>query len=712
MLRSRTFALFSSLLLLNPLSDVYAQQTQAQQVYAQQANEAASETLIVTSDRLTDVAPQSYRAQRSSLASKQPVSFLEEARAVETVTAQVMADHDIDSLDEAMAMVAGVTAGNNMGGTEDGYIKRGFGSNSDGSILIDGIRQPRGTFSMATVDHVDVLKGPASLFQGQQDPGGVINLVTKRPEYEWQREISAEATSLGGGNASVDVTGPIADTGLAFRFIVHHEDEDSARVFGHDRRTIIAPSLRWEGHDSRAQISYEYRDYDLDLDRGTVMIDGEPAKVPSDRRFDESWSRVFGHDEAVTAWWEQDINNDWSTRLTYGWNRRQYSDGQPRVLSVNEQSGALTRRADANIGFDRRVQYTAWDTSGTASVAGMRHDLTVGIDHERRRDYLAEVYRGSSVTDQNIYAMSYGGLTLDSDSLNTSRSNRLDEVNTTGIYLNDRWHFNDRWTLGLGGRYTHYEQFSGGGQDFITETDTSDDIFLPSINLLHRLTSDTSVYASYSEAFVPNGADSDTGQALAPEHSMGSEIGVKHLWSDQFSLAVALFDIRKENVAVSDNGVTRTVGEAGSRGVELTVSGQLTDQLSLLGAYAYTDTEVLKDTDDTQGNRLANAARHTASLYLAHDLTTSPGLGNWRLGGGVRYVGEREGDADNSFQLDAYTVADAFVGWDTPWLGDNLHLQLNAKNLFDTTYYPSSGGNTRVVVGDPLEVSLQASVRF
>ncbi|MDQ7735470.1 TonB-dependent siderophore receptor [Halomonas sp. SpR1] len=706
MLRSRTIALFSPLLLLNPLPYAYAQQAN------EPASETVSKTVIVTSDRLTDVAPQSYRAQRSSLASKQPVSFLEEARTVETVTAQVMTDHNIDSLTEAMAMVAGVTEGNNMGGTEDGFIKRGFGSNSDGSTLIDGIRQPRGTFSMATVDHVEVLKGPASLFQGQQDPGGVINLVTKRPEYQWQREISAEATSLGGGNASVDVTGPLADTGLAFRFIVHHEDEDSFRAFGNNRRTIVAPSLRWEGSDSRAQISYEYRDYDLDLDRGTVMIDGEPAKVPNDRRFDESWSRVFGHDEAVTAWWEQDINNDWSTRLTYGWNRRQYSDGQPRVLRVNEDTGALTRRADANYGFDRRVQYTAWDTTGTATLAGMRHDLTIGVDHERQRDYLAEVYRGTAVTDQNIYDISYGGLNLDSDSLNTSRSNRLDEINTTGVYLNDRWHFNDRWTLGLGGRYTHYEQFGGRSQDFVTETDISDDIFLPSVSLLHRLSPETSVYASYSEAFVPNGADSDTGKTLDPEHSMGSEIGVKHLWNDQLSLAVTLFDIRKENVAVSDNGVTRTVGEAGSQGVELTVSGQLTDQLSLMGAYAYTDTEVLKDTEGTQGNALTNAARHTASLYLAHDLTTAPGLGNWRLGGGVRYVGEREGDADNSFRLDAYTVADAFIGWDTPWLGDNLHLQLNAKNLFDTTYYPSSGGSTRVVVGDPLEVSLQASVKF
>lgn len=701
MVRPLPIVLLSPLLALTHLPTAYAQQTNVPQ-----------ETLVVTSDRLSDVAPQSYRAQRSSLASGHPVSFLEEARTVESVTAQVMSDHNINSLSEAMTMVAGITEGNNMGGTEDGFIKRGFGSNSDGSILIDGIRQPRGTFSMATVDRVEVLKGPASLFQGQQDPGGVINLVTKRPEYEWQREISAEASSFGGGNASVDVTGPIADTGLAFRFIVHHEDEDSFRAFGSNRRTIVAPSLRWEGSDSRAQISYEYRDYDLDLDRGTVMINDPPAKVPNERRFDEPWARVFGHDEAVTAWWEQDINDNWSTRLTYGWNRRQYSDGQPRVMRVNESTGALTRRADANYGFDRRVQYTAWDTTGSATLAGMRHDLTIGVDHERQRDYLAEVYRGTAVSDQNIYDISYGGLNLDSNSLNTSLSHRLDEVNTTGVYVSDRWHLNERWILGLGGRYTHYEQLGGRGQNFITETDISDNIFLPSVSLLHRLTPETSVYASYSEAFVPNGADSDTGQTLDPEHSKGSEIGVKHLWNDQLSLAVALFDIRKENIAVSDNGVTRTIGEAGSQGVELTISGQLTDQLSLLGSYAYTDTEVLKDTAGTQGNRLSNSARHTANLYLAHDLTTAPELGNWRVGGGVRYVGKREGDANNSFQLDAYTVADAFIGWDTPWLGDNLHLQLNAKNLFDTTYYPSSGGNTRVVVGNPLEVSLQASVRF
>ncbi|WP_262927243.1 TonB-dependent siderophore receptor [Phytohalomonas tamaricis] len=676
------------------------------------AGTTTANTMVVVSDRLSTVAPHSYRAKQSTVASKRPVNFLDEAHTVDTVASQVMADNDADSLTEAMIFATGVTQGNTMGGTEDGFIKRGFGSNTDGSILIDGIRQSRGTYSMATIERVEVLKGPASLFHGQQEPGGVINLVTKRPQYQWQRSIEGEVSSFGGGNANLDITGPIADSDFAFRFILHHEDKDYWRNFGSQRRTIVAPSLRWEGKNSRAQLSYEYRDYDLPLDRGTVIVNGKPADIPRTRRLDESWSHIWGHDQAVTAWWEQDLSPDWSVKLTYGWNRRQYSDGQPRVMSVDESTGALTRRADANLGYDRRVQYTSLDTIGAVTLGGMRHDLVIGLDHERRHDYLADVYRSSTVSDANIYDMNYGDLTLDSDSLDNTRSNRLDEINTTGLYANDRWHVGENWIVGVGGRYTHFEQSSGQGRPYVADPDSEESIFLPSLSLLYRLTAATSLYANYSESFVPNGVDSDSGQSLDPEHGKGSEIGLKHLWNDQFALSMALFRIRKDNVAISDNGVTRTVGKAGSQGLELNLSGQLSDQLTMLASYAYTDTEVLKDTADTEGNRLPNAARHTASLYLARDLAITPSFGTWRLGGGVRYVGEREGDSSNSFSLDAYTVADAFIGLDTHWIGKTTHLQLNVKNLFDTTYYPSSGGSTRVVVGDPLEVTMTAKVAF
>ncbi|OLO08832.1 TonB-dependent receptor [Salinicola sp. MH3R3-1] len=671
--------------------------------------------LVVTAAAVPSQA-EGYQATRSNLVNGRPTDFLSQARTVDQVSSQMLEDIGADSLTDAMAYVNGVTLGNTMGGTEAGFIKRGFGSNSDGSILRDGIRQPRNTFSTFTTERVEVLKGPSSFRYGIQEPGGVINIVSKKPQYDWQRTISGEGTSFGGGNASVDVTGPLGDSGAAFRFIVGQQDEDYWRDFGSNRQTVVAPSLSWEDDDTRLWFAYEYRDYDLTLDRGTAFVDGKAVDVPRKRRFDENWSRVTGHDQSFTARWEQDLNPDWTSRLTYGWNRRQYDDGQPRVLSVAED-GTATRRADANHGFDRRVIYTAAELLGDVNLAGIRHEMTVGIDHERRRDYLADRYRGATDTI-SIYAPDYGDLNLDGATYLDSTSHRLDEIDTTGAYVDDNLHLGERWILGLGGRYQHSEQYGGQGRPFVVETDTQDDVFLPHASLLYKLTPQTSLYASYSESFVPNQPDADTGQRFDPEEGHGWEAGIKQRFlGDRLQASLAYFDITKENVVVSDNGVSRAVGKSGSKGVELSAQGELTERLSVLANYAYTDAEVRDDGSEntgggTEGNALPNVARHTASLLLSQALAVNPDYGRWRVGGGVRYVGSREGDSNNSFSLDDYTVADAFVAWDNRWLGDNTHLQLNVHNLFDTTYYPSSGGDTRVVVGEPLEVTLQAGVSF
>ncbi|MBP2168852.1 iron complex outermembrane receptor protein [Erwinia toletana] len=180
---------------------------------------------------------------------------------------------------------------------------------------------------------------------------------------------------------------------------------------------------------------------------------------------------------------------------------------------------------------------------------------------------------------------------------------------------------------------------------------------------------------------------------------------------------LALFDISKRNVMVSElvdgESVTRTAGKARSQGIELDAAGKLTDSLSLVGSYAYTDARVTADPDNN-GNRLTNVARHTAALFLTQDFghTGLLATDNLRAGIGARYVGSRPGDAANSFTLSDYTVADAFVGWTTPVNSYQVKWQVNVKNLFDKTYYPSSGGNLRVAIGDPREVVLKASVDF
>lgn len=672
----------------------------------------ADEALELPGQQITaQQQPDQYTTSTASTASKSAVPIMQEAQSVQVVTEQVIKDFQVNSLDDAMNFVSGITQSNTLAGSQDGFVKRGFGSNADGSILRDGIRSSLSRNFSATTERVEVLKGPASLLYGALEPGGLINVISKQPEYIWSSQISGETSSFGGGSAMIDVTGPLADSGLAFRFIAERKHEDYWRNSGDDSHSLIAPSVSWTGDDLTLSLAYERKEYSTPLDRGTVIINGKPAKVDYNKRFSESWSEAEGTDELVTAKAEYQINPNWLTRLTYGWNREDYDYSEARPASLNESTGELTRRADGSE-HDNQTQYLAWDWVGQAQLFSQQHDLLLGADTERVDNFRGDTYRGRNSTGFNIYDPQYGNLDKPS-LLSESQSDRSDELHSQSVYFKDNWHLDDQWIAVLGGRYQRFDQYAdqGRGDDYIKTTDRTDNTFLPFAGLVYQLDPSTSLYANYSRSFVPNSSDADTGKSFDPEEGRSYELGVKLDLERGLTASVAVFDIEKENVVVSNNGSSEAAGKVGSRGVEVDINGRIAERWNLLGTYAYTDTEI-KDDPVNKGNELVNAAKNIASLYLSHDLDLNPATGNWRIGGGARYVGERAGDNSNSFWLDSYTVADAFIAWDSMLLGDKTHLQLNVRNLFDQHYYPSSGGNLRVNVGEPREVRLQASVDF
>ncbi len=152
-------------------------------------------------------------------------------------------------------------------------------------------------------------------------------------------------------------------------------------------------------------------------------------------------------------------------------------------------------------------------------------------------------------------------------------------------------------------------------------------------------------------------------------------------------------------------------GEVSSRGVELDLTGQLSERWSLIGSYAYTDAKVTKD-PDLEGNRLQNVARHSGSLSAVYDFGSLLGGDRLRFGAGARYVGERPGNATNTFDLPSYTVADAFATYETKLDEHNVRLQLNVKNLFDKVYYSSAVNQYFVAIGDARQVSLSSTFEF
>ena len=295
------------------------------------------------------------------------------------------------------------------------------------------------------------------MLYGALEPGGLINVISKKPQYQWGTRLSADNSSFGGGSLAVDVTGPIADSGLAFRLIAERQNEDYWRNFGTKENSLIAPSLSWEGERLRLNIAYEYKEYSTLVDRGTVIVNGKPANVSYNDRFGESWSKAEGIDELLTATAEYQLSDDWSTRLTYGWNNERYDYAEARPNTLNASTGAMRRRSDGST-HDNQTQYLAWDWIGNASLFGQRHDLLIGADTERVDNFGGDTWRGPAVDGFNIYNPVYGNLAAPS-ALNAAQSDRSDELHSRSLYAKDNWHLNDQWIVVLGGRHQRFEQF-------------------------------------------------------------------------------------------------------------------------------------------------------------------------------------------------------------------------------------------------------------
>ncbi|MGK3114745.1 TonB-dependent siderophore receptor [Candidatus Pantoea formicae] len=659
---------------------------------------------------------QGYNATSSSVASKTPTLRLNEAQSISVVTQQQLEDYQASSLADAMRFVSGVSEGNTLAGTEDGFVRRGFGSNSDGSVYRDGVRSSQGLNFDATTERVEVLKGSASLLYGIQNPGGVINVVSKKPQYDWHTKVSGRSSSEGGGAGTVDVTGPLGN-GFAFRLIAEKQNQDYWRNFGSDKHTLIAPSLQWYGEKASFLISYEDYQYDIPYDRGTAFINGKPLDIGYKDRLDDKANHAWGHNKTFNAHYDWQFNDGWSTRVTFGWNQRQYDNNEVRVTAINPTTGVVTRRADANRGFNHKTKYVSWDLLGSQQLLGMTHSMVFGTDYEMNQTYRAHQFQGKSNTGFNFTDPQYDILSpiTNSTTENTANANNLNRIHSRSIYAKNSISLTEDWIAVVGGRYQHYEQRASKGFDPVVETlNSQGNKFLPQAGLIYKITPDVSLYTSFSKSFTPSTDVDDDGNVGKPEQGTTWEVGSKWQISPKLFASVALYRIDERDMSLSINGTTRAINKARSSGAEFELNGEVLPGWDLSANYSYDKAEIVDDgvNSANNGNRLQNAPRHSGALYLSHNLAISGIPGDFRVGGGARYIGTRAGDPENSFTLPDYVVADSFIAWNNQLFGEKTQLKLNLNNLFNKHYYTSSGGNLRVREGETRNLMLEASVEF
>jgi iron complex outermembrane receptor protein len=668
-----------------------------------------------------------YKPTPDASTLRSAASPLATPQAVNIVPAQVIRDQRPRYLDDVLTNVSGITQGNTLAATQDTVLKRGFGGNRDGSIMHNGMPVVQGRAFNAATQSVEVLKGPSSLLYGIMDPGGVINVVSRKPLLDPQLSVALTGSSYAAGRAGLeamaDLTGPLSGN-LAGRLVVDHQDEDYWRNFGERRDTLIAPSLGWYGTSTQAVLWYEYRKFDYPFDRGTVLDPRtlKPLAVPRRQRLDDLDNRMTGDSHLVQLAVDHQLGGGWAAHLASSFNSERYDAGQLRVSGVNTTRGTLTRSNDATVGSLSTDAYTQAYLDGGFHLLGLDHKVQFGIDGEYRRFYRRDLIR-QTVRSPFSYLMPVYGLEPFPTAVSAGDSDQTDRLYNYSAFGQDSIHLGDRWIVVAGGRVLGFDQRAGRGRPFTANTDLSDWAFLPQAGLVWKAADVFSLYASYTRSLKPTSTIAPLASGVtitssfAPERGRSFEVGAKLDIPDRITATLALYDIDKRNVLISRfNTATalneyRTSGRAISRGVELDVSGQITRALSVIGSYAYTHARTIED-PVFAGNELANVAPHTASLTAAYDVGRISGDDGLRIGGGARYVARRFGDSTNSFQLAGYTVADAFLTYDTVLGGRGVTFQFNLKNIFDKTYYTSAVNIYGVAIGDPRRAIGTMSIRF
>ncbi|WP_372761150.1 TonB-dependent siderophore receptor [Pseudoalteromonas sp.] len=619
-------------------------------------------------------------------------------------------------LNQALDLSASVARQNNFGGLLNNFALRGFtgDENLSSNYLVNGFNIGwglGGTRDLSSIASVEVLKGPRAALFGRGEPGGTVNLITKRPTFATEGEIKLAVASFDTYRSDIDYTSALSDE-LAIRLIGYYEDANSFRDNIEKTKQGFSPSLTWRINDDR-ELFYEleYSKLTVPFDRGIHAIDGRLSVLPITRFLGEPGdgpmtAQVLGHQLELT----QELNDDW--QLLVGAN---YRDTELSGFATETGfGGVINGEVDR---FRRYRDYTAnyqllrAELSGEIYFAGLEHRLIIGadVDKFKNEQYLLQISGDQQI---NVFDPVYGAYPLPSPA---QYSDRIEIQQSAGVFLQDQISLTNQLALRIGARLDDFQQtlhnrltHSGYKQ---TETRMS-----PQFGAVYALFDNLSLYASYGENFRPLSGSDAHGNGFKPNQTTSTEAGIKLSVNDGALVAtLAAFTVTQQNMLVVDDPTAFTsaaIGEAQSQGVEFDLAGELSNSLSLWASYAYVDAVTKNAFYDSNfglniapGSPLLNIPKQQLSLQLVK----SGELNNnaFSIGGGMLYVSKRNGFFGSDFTLPSYITARAFLRYA---LTNTITLSGEVDNLFNEKYYTSSFSDAWVQPGTPR--SLRASISY
>jgi iron complex outermembrane receptor protein len=683
--------------------------------------------LLVTGEQDGYLVPNSITGTRTDT----PV--LDIPQSVQVIPQQVLKDQQVTSLEEAVRNVSGV-----FGDSSEG---RGFSFNIRGfegaPVLRDGFRafglngnqdsQSQSFAEIANIERVEVLKGPASILFGQIEPGGLVNAVTKKPLNEPFYEAELQVGSRGFVRPRIDISGPLtSDRSLLYRLNALYLRDDGFRNFDTDiQRYFVAPSVTWKiGDRTDLNFQLEYLNDQRPYDTGLVAFRNKVADIPRDRILNEPDDVIQKESLNVGYNLEHRFSKNWTLRNGFKYNRD--DDFIDSVLNLgflgrlNESTGQFNRiLAIQDIVTENYSLQT--NVVGKFNTGSIGHTLLFGVDlGSNNIDQVTNAnFSASARFPINIFNPVYRSFSRRRQADLPLAQDFQIRVNSLGIYLQDQVSLTDNLLLSAGVRYETIEQKTTNNPSSLnltsSETTQNDDAFSPRFGIVYKPVKNLSLYTSYSRSFVPNSGITVNNGSLEPEQGEGYEVGAKaELLQGNLLTTLAYFDVTKQNVATADPNNTFfsvATGEQRSRGIELDITGKILPGWNIIASYSYIDTEITNDNriPSIVGNNLPGVPQHSASLWTNYEIQQGnlQGLG---LGIGFNFVSNRQGDLDNSFELDSYFLTNASISYRR----NNWRAALNFKNLFDVNYItgtPTSRARG-IEPGEPFTMIGSISVQF
>ncbi len=737
---------------LRKIAVVVATAVSGMSVYAQAAVEPKEDTITVTAAP----APQesawgpaaTIAARQSATGTKTDTPIQKVPQSISVVTAEEMALHQPKSVKEALSYTPGVAVGTRgASNTYDYLIIRGFAADGQSqNNYLNGLKMQGNFYNDAVIDpymleRAEIMRGPVSVLYGKSSPGGLLNMVSKRPTTEPLKEVQFKAGTDSLFQTGFDFSDALDDDGVySYRLTGLARSANAQQKGSEEQRYAIAPAFTWRPDDKTNFTFLSYFQNEPETGYyGWLPKEGTVEPLPNGKRLPTDFNEgaknnTYSRNEKMIGYSFDHVFNDTFTvrqNLRFAQNKVSqksvygYGMCSDPLYSSNPSSSPCANVPQSQWGHTLTRQYVidneklenfSVDTQLQSKFAtgSVDHTLLTGVDFMRMRNDIDSWFGyAGSVAPSDIYNLDRSDFDFGAHPNPSGPYRVLLKQKQTGLYVQDQAQW-DKVLVTLGGRYDWADQ-SSFNRDYGNKSERDDKEFTWRGGVNYLFDNGVTPYFSYSESFEPASQTDANGDLFAPSKGKQYEVGVKYVPEDRpIVVTGALYQLTKTNNLMADpNGSLFSVegGEIRARGVELEAKAALSASVNLVGSYTYTDAEYTTDTN-YKGNTPAQVPKHMASLWADYTFFDGP-LSGLTLGTGGRYTGSSYGDPANSFKVGSYTVVDALVRYDLARVGmAGSNVALHVNNLFDREYVASCFNTYGCFWGAERQVVATATFRF